>query len=100
MLIIDPSVDHCATVSFPVNSRFPCQLRRLHRPGGASRQDHGTGPAGRRPPHARLHDGEEENLGHVHLLRVDAVQGSGTASGALGGLKMMWVEVKLSSGQL
>lgn len=55
--------------------RLPRQLRRLHGLGGASRQDHGAGPARWGAPDARLHDGQEEDLGHLCLLRVHALQG-------------------------
>lgn len=55
--------------------RLPRQLRRLHGLGGASRQDHGAGPARWGAPDARLHDGQKEDLGHLCLLRVHALQG-------------------------
>ncbi|XP_035419173.1 serine hydroxymethyltransferase, cytosolic isoform X3 [Cygnus atratus] len=64
-------------VTAPVCShrRVPRQLRRVHGLGGASRQDHGAGPARRGAPDARVHDGEEEDLCHLCLLRVHALQG-------------------------
>lgn len=55
--------------------RLPCELRGVHRPGGTPRPHHGPGPARWGPPDPRVHDGEEENLGHVHLFRVHALQG-------------------------
>uniref|UniRef100_A0A2K5QCH9 Serine hydroxymethyltransferase-like domain-containing protein n=1 Tax=Cebus imitator TaxID=2715852 RepID=A0A2K5QCH9_CEBIM len=40
----------------------------LHCPGGTPWAHHGPGPAGWGPPDPRVHDREEENLYHVHLL--------------------------------
>mmetsp|Transcript_23502 Transcript_23502/g.65091 ORF Transcript_23502/g.65091 Transcript_23502/m.65091 type:complete len:322 (+) Transcript_23502:779-1744(+) len=55
--------------------REPRQLRGVHRAAAASLADDGPRPAQRRPPHARLLHGQEEDLGLVDLLRDAALQG-------------------------
>jgi len=71
-----------APVTGPVGSR--CRVTRelcgVHGAGGAPRPDHGAGPARWRPPHPRVHDGQEEDLRHLCLLRVHALQGAGSCS--------------------
>lgn len=69
----------CAPAFITSLVRSLCRVTRklcgVHGPGGAPRQDHGAGPARWWPPHPRLHDRQEEDLCHVCLLRVHALQG-------------------------
>uniref|UniRef100_A0A2K6KV20 Glycine hydroxymethyltransferase n=2 Tax=Rhinopithecus TaxID=542827 RepID=A0A2K6KV20_RHIBE len=48
--------------------RLPCKLRCVHCPGGTPWAHHGPGPARWGPPDPWVHDRQEENLCHVHLL--------------------------------
>ena len=53
----------------------PSQLRGLHGAAAAQRPHHGAGPAQRRAPDARLlHRRRQEDLRHLHLLPVPALQ--------------------------
>ena len=61
------------TPSFAVQQ--PSQLRGLHGAAAAQRPHHGAGPAQRRAPDARLlHRRRQEDLRHLHLLPVAALQ--------------------------